>query len=95
MAQDAQHFVAGEVPLSPVEAQQIHAHRVKGNLSLGRGSIEVGRQEGLQSAVVEEPDGDFEGGEGLYGHLVQIMPTQVAVGRAIARLRRGRQARVR
>ena len=87
MPQDAQHLVTGEVPLSPIEAQQVHAHRVKGHLPLGRGHVDVSSQEGFQGAVVEEPDADFEGGEGLEGLLVQIVQAQVAVGRAIVRFR--------
>ena len=35
MPQHAQHLVTGDVPLSPVDAQQVHTDRMKGHLSLG------------------------------------------------------------
>jgi hypothetical protein len=60
MAQDAQHLVTGEVSLSLVEAQQVHAHRMKGHLPLGRGHVDVGSQQGFQGDVVEESNGDFK-----------------------------------
>jgi hypothetical protein len=60
VAQDAQHLVTGEVSLSPVEAQQIHTHGVKGHLPLGRGHVDMSGQQGFQGDVVEESNGDFK-----------------------------------
>jgi hypothetical protein len=84
--------VAREVSLAAVDAQEEHGHGVKGDLPLGRWDVDVGSQEPFQVGVINEAQGDVEGGEGLQSlGVIEALRSQVAVLGAVAGFERGRQ----